>query len=315
VSTLGEAMLRLSVKDGERLEDAPAYEVHVAGAEANVAFALARVGIPALWASALPPNPLGRRVASTLAAGGVDVSTVLWVDDSRLGTYFVEFGPAPRGTQVVYDREASAAADATVDNFDWDRILDATAFHISGITFAMSEASGAVARHAVGEARRRGLFVSFDVNYRLKLSSPQQAADVVRKTAPMIDLLMCPASDAALLFGLQGDTEEVAGGLRDELGIASVVVTNGATGAAAASEAGTLSQPAYDVEVVDRIGAGDAFAAGLLWGVLAEDSLRTGLQRGAAMAALKMTLRGDLFRLGSAEVHALQAGHTFRINR
>src|SRR3712207_1581377 len=117
-------MLRLSVKDGERLEDAAVYEVHVAGAEANVAFALARVGIPVRWASALPRNALGQRIGATLAAGGVDISPVLWVDDSRLGTYFVEFGPAPRGTQVIYDRQASAAATATGGDFDWDRILD-----------------------------------------------------------------------------------------------------------------------------------------------------------------------------------------------
>lgn len=315
VATLGEAMLRLSVRDGERLEDALSYEVNVAGAEANVAFALARIGIPVCWASALPRNQLGHRIAATLAAGGVDVSTIRWVEDSRLGTYFVEFGPAPRGTQVIYDREGSAAATAGVADFDWDRILDATAFHISGITFAMSKASGAVARHALAEAHRRGLFVSFDVNYRLKLSTARQAADVVRESAPMIDLLMCPAGDAALLFGVEGATEDVAVGLREQLGISRVVVTNGATGAAAACDEGILSQPAYDVEVVDRIGAGDAFAAGLLWGVLCDGSLRSGLERGAAMAALKMTLRGDLFRLGAAEVDALQAGHTVRINR
>ncbi|CAA9476625.1 MAG: hypothetical protein AVDCRST_MAG65-1165, partial [uncultured Solirubrobacteraceae bacterium] len=188
-------------------------------------------------------------------------------------------------------------------------------FHISGITFATSEASRAVARHAVAEAHRRGLFVSFDVNYRVKLSSPERAAAVVMESAPDIDLLMCPAGDAEALFGLRGSTEEVAAEMRERLGIERVVITDGATGAAAACGDEVLSQPAYEVEVIDRIGAGDAFAAGLLWGVLSDDSLRFGLERGAAMAALKLTLRGDLFRLGRADVDALQAGGSPRINR
>jgi 2-dehydro-3-deoxygluconokinase len=308
-------MLRLSVDAGDRLEDAAAFEVHVAGAEANVAFALARVGIPVSWTSVLPLNSLGRRVAATLAAGGVDISTVHWAEGARLGTYFVEFSPSPRPTQVIYDRDASAAAAATVADFDWDEVLDATAFHISGITFALSQSIGGVARHAVAEAHRRGLFVSYDVNYRRLLWSAEDAAAAATEITPMVDLVTCRASDAELLFGIDGSMEEMAAKLRDKLGVEHAVVTNGATGAAGADGNGILEQPAYDVQVVDRIGAGDAFAAGVLWGLLGEGSLESGLRRGAAMAALKMTLRGDLYRLGAEEVHALQAGETFEINR
>jgi 2-dehydro-3-deoxygluconokinase len=315
VSTLGEAMLRLSVDAGDRLEDASVFEVHVAGAEANVAFALARVGVPVRWTSVLPTNPLGRRVATTLAAAGVDVSTVQWVDNARLGTYFVEFSPAPRPTQVVYDRQASAVARATVADFDWDEVLDATAFHTSGISLALSPGAREVARHALTEAGRRGLFVSFDVNYRRQLWSPDEAAAAIREVAPAIDLLLCRAGDAEELFGITGQTAHVALALQDVLGIESVVVTNGSTGAAAAAEGSTMEQAAIEVQVVDRIGAGDAFAAGLLWGVLTEGSVKEGLERGVAMASLKMTLRGDQFRLGAEEVHALQAGHTIEINR
>jgi 2-dehydro-3-deoxygluconokinase len=315
VSTLGEAMLRLSVDAGDRLEDASRYEVHVAGAEANVAFGLARVGVPAAWTSVLPANPLGRRVASTLSAAGVDVSSVRWVDGARLGTYFVEFSPAPRPTQVVYDRRSSAVAGATVEDFDWDRVLDATAFHTSGITMALSPGARDVTTHAVTEAARRGLFVSMDVNYRRQLWTPEEAAAAIRELAPSIDLLMCRAADAEELFGMTGETTDLAVGLREILGIASVVVTNGASGAAAAAEGTTMQQAAIEVEVIDRIGAGDAFAAGLLWGVLTERSVHEGLARGVAMASLKMTLRGDQFRLGADEVRALQAGHTMEINR
>ncbi len=317
MSTLGEAMLRLSVSSGDRLEDAPVYEVHVAGSEANVAYALARVGLAARWASVLPNNPLGRRVATTLAAGGVDLSAVHWVDEARLGTYFVEFSPSPRPTEVVYDRRASAMAEATVGDFDWDRIFDATALHMSGITSALSPSASAVAKHAMDEAHRRGLHVSFDLNYRRRLWSPARAAAELRELAPLIDLLLCRAGDVEALLGVRGDTTRMAGDLSAQLGIDTVVVTNGPSGSAATTAGSTeaFEQPAYQVDIVDRIGAGDAFAAGVLWGVLEEESLRAGLERGAAMAALKMTLRGDLFRLGSEDVDMLRSGNTVQINR
>jgi 2-dehydro-3-deoxygluconokinase len=315
VATLGEALLRLSVGAGHRLDDATCFEVHVAGAEANVAFALARVGVPASWTSMLPQNALGRRVAATLAAGGVDISTVRWVEHARLGTYFVEFSRSPRATNVIYDRRASAAAGATVGDFDWDRALDATAFHVSGITFALSKSSAAVARHAITEARKRGLFVSYDVNYRHLLSAPEAAARTLIDVAPMVDLLMCRAADAELLFGIAGEMDAPARRLRERLEIEHVVVTNGATGACGVSESGSFAQPGYSVDVIDRIGAGDAFAAGVLWGLLAESSLESGLARGAVMAALKMTVRGDLYRLGAEEVESLLAGESSEINR
>jgi 2-dehydro-3-deoxygluconokinase len=315
VSTFGEAMLRLSVASGDRLEDALAYEVHVAGAEANVAYALARVGITSRWASALPRNPLGRRVANTLASGGVDVSAIHWPADARVGTYFVEFSPSPRPTQVVYDRRRSAIAEAAVSDYDWDHVLDATAFHTSGVTPALSAQARAAVLHAVGEARRRGLFVSYDVNYRRQLWSPEEAAALLREVAPMLDLLVVRAGDAELVFGLEGDPDGMAAALRADLGVPLVVVTNGAHGVVAAADGTMLHQPSIQVEIVDRIGAGDAFAAGLLWGILGEGSVQAGLERGVAMASLKMTLRGDLFRLEAADVLALCAGQTPWIDR
>jgi 2-dehydro-3-deoxygluconokinase len=315
VATLGEAMLRLSVASGDRLEDALAFDVHVAGAEANVAYALARVGIPARWASALPRNPLGRRVAATLAAGGVDVSAIHWTDTGRLGTYFVEFNPAPRPTQVVYDRRRSAIAEAVVGDYDWDRVLDATALHTSGVTPALSPQARAVVVHAVTEARRRGHFVSYDVNYRRQLWTPAEAAAFLRELAPMLDLLVLRAGDAELVFGLAGEPADIADALRAQLGVSQVVVTNGAHGVVALTDDGTLHQPSIPVAIVDRIGAGDAFAAGLLWGILGEGSMQAGLSRGVAMASLKMTLRGDLFRLEAADVLALCAGTAPWIDR
>jgi 2-dehydro-3-deoxygluconokinase len=307
VATLGEAMLRLSVGAGQRLEDALAYEVHVAGAEANVAYALARMGVRARWASALPSNPLGRRVDATLAAGGVDVSAIRWVEGGRLGTYFVEFSPRPRPTHVVYDRRSSAVAQAGVGDYDWDHVLDATALHTSGITPALSQRAREVTLHAVSAARARGMFVSYDVNYRRQLWSPAEAAALLREIAPTLDLLLVRAGDAELLFGPRGRPSEIAAALGAELEIEHVVVTNGEHGVAAATPRRRVERPAIAVEIVDRIGAGDAFAAGVLWGLLGDGSLDVALERGVAMASLKMTLRGDLFRLEARDVLALCA--------
>jgi 2-dehydro-3-deoxygluconokinase len=302
--TLGEAMLRLSVRPGDRLEDAPVFDVHVAGAEANVAYAAARIGLRAGWVSALPANPLGRRVASTLAAAGVDISNVRWVENGRLGLYFVELGAAPRPISVVYDRTRSTIAEATPDLFDWESISDTQFFHLSGITLGLSAGCSEVAVRALQEARRQAAVVTFDVNYRQRLWPPEAAARAVRTVAPLLDVLVCTAEDARDLFGATGAPEAVVDHLHRELGVDTVVLTLGAEGALALRGGTLYHGRGHIVETIDRVGAGDAFVAGLVWGLL-DGSLELGLQRGLAMSALKMTLHGDLFRLDAADVTAL----------
>src|SRR5881409_2236480 len=149
LTTLGEAMLRLSARPGDRLEDAPAFDVHVAGSEANVAYAASRVGLRTAWVSALPDNALGRRVARTLAAGGVDISLVRWEEAGRLGLYFVELGTAPRTIDVLYDRANSTMALAPPAAFDPATFADTQFLHVSGITLALSDSSREVARQAM----------------------------------------------------------------------------------------------------------------------------------------------------------------------
>ena len=293
--TLGEAMLRLSVRPGERIEDAQAFEVHVAGSEANVAYAAARVGLQSAWVSALPDNPLGHRVATTLTAGGVDTSMVRWVPNTRLGLYFVELASAPRPISVTYDRSGSAMAKATVEDFDWAAVADTRFFHVSGITLGLSRSCREIAKHAMLEAHRAGATVTFDVNYRQKLWDREAAASAVREIAPLVDVAICTREDARDLFGAK-DTLD--------LGVKTVVLTMGADGAVASSGDATIERKGHSVATVDRVGAGDAFTAGLIWG-LSEGSLEVGLERGLAMSALKMSLRGDLFRFDASDVTAL----------
>ena len=281
-------MLRLSVRPGDRIEDAPAFDVHVAGSEANVAYAAARVGVRAAWASVLPDNPLGHRVATTLAGGGVDTSLVRWATGGRLGLYFVELGVTPRPISVTYDRAASTMALASTSDFDWQAMVDTQVLHVSGITMGLSPSCRELAKHAMQEARRAGATVTFDVNYRQKLWDRKDAAAAVRDVASMIDVLICTQEDAR--------------------------VTRGAEGAVAARAGASIERRGHPVETVDRVGAGDAFVAGLIWGLL-DGSLELGLERGLAMSALKMTLHGDLFRLDAADVVALLAREGREVGR
>ena len=302
--TVGEAMLRLSVAPGHRLEDAHRLDVHVAGSEANVAFAAARVGLRSVWVSALPSNPLGRRVAATLAAGGVDTSHVRWIEGGRLGLYFVEMGSAPRPISVVYDRAGSAMALAEPELFDWAAACDTDFLHVSGITLGLSRSAHAIARRAMEEGRDRGATVTLDVNYRQRLWTAEAAAAAVRGVAPLVDVLICTAEDARDLFGARGTRDAIVEELRSTLGAGTVVVTMGAEGAVASRGDRIVARDGHSVETVDRVGAGDAFVAGLIWGLL-DGSLELGLERGLAMSALKMTLHGDLFRLDAGDVETL----------
>jgi len=299
-------MLRLSVRPGDLLQDADMFNVHVAGSEANVAYAAARVGLSAAWVSALPSNPLGTRIATTLTAGGVDTSLVRWVDGGRLGLYFVELGTPPRPTNVIYDRAASAMAMAAPELFDWTIAADTDFLHISGITLGLSDSCRDIARQAMEAARSRGAVVTFDVNYRQRLWGPDAAAAAARDIAPLVDVLICTAEDARDLFGASGEPERVLTHLKARLGVGTIVLTLGPEGAIATRAGATIRRSGHTVQTVDRVGAGDAFVAGLIWG-LHESSLELGLERGLAMSALKMTLHGDLFRLDAADVSAFLA--------
>lgn len=306
VTTLGEALIRLSVRPGDRIQDAPAFDVHVAGSEANVAYALARVGVGSAWASVLPSNPLGERIATTLRSGGVDLAPVTWVEEGRVGTYFVELGSPPRPTMVTYDRAGSTMALASPQQFDWAVVCDTRLLHISGITLGVSVGAKAVALTALAEARARGCRVALDVNYRARLWTPAEAAEALRALAGQVDVVLCKAADAEDLFGCTGEPIEIGRRLQDLFQVRTVAVTCGDQPAVALDGDGSWSCPAHRIDMIDRIGAGDAFAAGVLWGYL-EGSVEQGLERGVAMAALKMTLHGDLFTLDRAAVDALLA--------
>lgn len=306
VTSLGETMLRLSVPNGERLDDMRALRVEVGGAESNVCTALARLGRATAWVSRLPDHALGDVIVRALRADGVEVTAVRRVPGERVGTYFIEYAGAPRAIQVIYDRADSAAAHLSVDDVDWDYVLDTRVLHLTGITAALSAGCYMVVREAIQRARVAGVTVSFDVNYRGKLWSAETAQAQLLPLIAEADVLFCKGSDAGLLFGCTGEPPELLKQLQAQTRAQVVISTFGERGAALLHQNQFYFQPALPVQIVDRIGSGDAFAAGVLDGWLDGD-VPDGLRRGVALAAIALTQHGDRVLTSRAELNTVLA--------
>ena len=305
VTTLGEAMLRLSVPTGTRLEMAHQLDVYPAGAEANVAAALARLGYKCGWVSALPNHALGRLVTQALRQAGVDCSAVAW-DEGRIGSYFVEFATPPRSTQVIYDRADSCFTHLRVEQIAWDYLLDTRLLHLTGITPPLSPHSLLIVREAIRQARERGVAVSFDVNFRSKLWSAEAAASVLHPLMQQVDLLFCSGRDARNLFACTGTPHDLVTQLVAQTGARQVVVTLADQGVIGWDGTQIISEAARPVGIVDRIGAGDALAAGVIHGWLQGD-FAAALRYGVTMAALALSQHGDMVVTTRQELEGLVA--------
>ncbi|HET9016552.1 MAG TPA: sugar kinase [Thermomicrobiaceae bacterium] len=307
VVTFGETMIRLSTPLGERLETAVALEVGIGGAESNVAVALSRLGRRTAWASVLPHNAFGERIAGELRRHGVDVSHVRWVERGRVGVYYLDTGSAPRPTHVLYDRAGSAVAECDPDRIDPDLAAQCRILHLTGITPALSAGCAEVSRRLALRATESGIPICLDVNYRSLLWPPPLAAEVLAPLCTAATVLICGRGDARTLWGVTGSDEKAVRALSERFGAATTVLTTGEEGALALTQDGTLyREPALATAVVDRVGAGDAFAAGFLHGYLDGDVARA-LRLGVGLAALKMTVRGDLAVVSAHELAALAA--------
>lgn len=309
VITLGESMLRLSPPGHERLSQSVTLEMKFGGTESNVAVALSRIGFQTSWLSRLPDNPLGQRLVAELRSHGVDTSGVRMVAGERLGTYFIEFGLPPRPNRVVYDRANSAMSRMTVDDVAFDLIGKARWLHLSGITPALSEACRELTLAAAAFARSKNIPVSFDVNYRALLWSPQQAGQTLEAILRQCDVIFSAHRDAQNLFGADANAEQAVRDLRSRFGCRQMVLTIGEEGAIACTADTIVQQSAFNVSnPVDRIGAGDAFDAGYIAAQLRGWSLDASLRFGNAMSALKMTIPGDLALVSLSEIEQMLAG-------
>jgi len=325
VVTFGEAMVRLSPPNFQKLEQARNLDLQVGGAELNVAVGVNRLGIKSAWVSKLPKNGLGYLIRNRIQEAGVDCSHIVWSDKGRAGLYFVEFGSSPRASSVLYDRAYSSISTIQRGEIDWMRIFSGSKhFHISGITPALSASASEVTVEAMKAAKKGGLTVSYDLNYRKKLWSPAEAKKIQEPMMADVDILVTTEEDTNVVFGIkEKDYEAVAEKLAQTFGLKIVAITlredlsvwkNNWT-AIAYQEGKIFRDKKYEVEIVDRVGAGDAFTSGLLYGWLKLKDLQKGIQYGNAFAALKHTLPGDFNWSTMEEVEALLKGGGLRISR
>ncbi len=292
MTTIGEGQLRYSVPPGQRLETASQLDVHVACTEANVASLLARLGWRCGWISAMPATPLGRRVANEFRLSGLDQSAMVWKDAGRLATYYVEYAVPPRPTQVYYDRANTVFTNLAVDQIDWDYLLDTRLLHLSGLTVPLSPSIREITCQAVRRARAAGVPVSFDMNYRRRVWSPQEACETVLPILRDVAVLFCGRSDARQVFGIEGEPEEILRRLGELTGAQYIVTSLAGDGLMGWDRQAFYRQPAREVVILDRIGAGDAMVGGVLHGWLQGDFAK-GIRYGALTAALALSQYGD----------------------
>lgn len=293
VVAFGETMIRFSTKNFERIEQAKELAIGIGGTESNFAIAFARLGGRAAWISKLTNNPLGRFIVNKIREHGVDVSHIIWTDKYRVGLYFIEFGKKPRPTQVIYDRKNSAIANIDPNEVNWEVLKDYDAFHTTGITVALSENCKKAVEIGISKAKEFGTKVSFDVNYRSKLWSPEEAFKALDPILRNVDILLVTKDDVKNVLKVQGTYEEMITKLDEKYNPEVVVLTLGSEGAMALKDGKVYRAEPYELEVVDRIGAGDAFDAGFVYEYLRTGNVERALNLGVAMAAFAHTIPGD----------------------
>jgi 2-dehydro-3-deoxygluconokinase len=306
---IGEALIRLTPTSRARLEQAQELRVTVGGAELNTLILLSRLGIDTLFVTRLPANPLGRLIAAHARGHGVALH-VDWDADARAGLYFVETGAAPRPTQVVYDRAHSAASRLEPGRVDWPRLLaGASCLHVSGITPALGPGPRRVVREAIEAARAAGSVTSFDVNYRSRLWSIEDARAAYLELLPFTDILFATRFDLEVLLDSGGPSLEAAQRVRERDGVRVVVVPERRDLSSARAEVSvtavadeTVESDCHEAEVVDPLGAGDAIAAAFLSVHLRGGSLGQAVQAAARAGALKHTVEGDALLVDPEEL-------------
>lgn len=307
-------MLMLAPPGHELLEHSEQFRAYIGGSEANVAVGLERLGVHAGWVGKLPRNALGRKIVNGLRQYGVDTDGVIWAETGRVGTFYVEWGAQPRPTKTIYDRAGSAATTMKADDLDWDYIARAEWLHLTGITPALSAICRRSTPEIVQRARAQGVKVSFDLNYRSALWTPDAARAAWDEVLPHVNLMIATEADAALLLRAEPARDETLCCLFDTYHPDAVVLTCRGEGSAAYDGNTIHSAPSWPLEPVNRLGAGDAFDAGLLYGLIRQD-LPTGLAYGNAMAVLKFTIPQNLPLIDREDVERLLSGSNLRLVR
>lgn len=331
IVTFGEIMLRLSPPGLERLLQSPVLVATFGGGEANVAVSVAAFGLESWYVTRLPRNAVGDAAVRALRAEGVRTDAIVRGGD-RVGIYYAETGASQRASSVIYDRARSAIADMAPGTVTWDAVFDgASWFHVTGITPALGANAAECTREALSAARKAGVHVSVDLNFRKKLWSEAAAQQVMRPLMASVDLVIANEEDIQSVLGLEVEGTDVTAGhlnveayrgvaerITRELGPKMVAITlreslsasdNGWSAVLLDGAAEVFHQSQrYDVRLVDRIGGGDSFAAGLIYGLVTGRSPEQSLRFAVAASALKQTIPGDFNRVSVDEVDRLCGG-------
>ncbi len=329
VVTMGEIMLRLSTPGFKRIVQSDTFDVNYGGGEANVAVSLCNYGLDARFVSKLPTHAVGQAAVNALRQFGVDTSHIARGGD-RVGIYFLETGASMRASQVVYDRADSAIATADIADFDFDAIFqDADWFHFTGITPAVSKQGAALTKAALIAAKKHGVTVSVDLNYRKKLWTEKEAQTCMTDLMQYVDVCIGNEEDAEKVLGFApADTDVTKGELnlegykdiftrmKEKFGFTYVVsslreswsASDNGWSAVAYDGKELVHSKKYNVRIVDRVGGGDSFAAGLIYGLVTGKNIADSLEFAVAASALKHTIPGDFNHATLAEVEALVGG-------
>lgn len=330
IVTLGEIMLRLSPKGNSRFVQVDSFDVIWGGGEANVAVSCANYGHNAYFVSKLPKHEIGQAAVNALRRYGVNTDFIARGGD-RVGIYYCETGASMRPSKVIYDRAHSAIAEAKPEDFDFDAIMEgADWFHWSGITPAISDAAAELTRLACEAAKRHGVTVSVDLNFRKKLWTTEKAQQVMRPLMKYVDVCIGNEEDAELCLGFKPDADVEAGetsaegyrgifrAMAEEFGFKYVVstlresfsATHNGWKAMIYNGTDFYESRRYDINpIVDRVGGGDSFSGGLIHGLLTMSTQGEALEFAVAASTLKHTVPGDFNLVSIAEVEALAGGN------
>ncbi len=329
IVTFGEIMMRLATPQRLRFSQASQLELTYGGGEANVAVSLCNYGLDAAFVTKLPKNPFGEGAIQNLRGLGVDTSKIARGGE-RIGIYFLETGASQRASVVVYDRAGSAISGVKAGEFDWNSIFDgASWFHFTGITPALGPDVAAATKEAARAAKEMGLTISCDLNYRKKLWTPAQAQATMSEIMEFVDVAIGNEEDAEKVFGIKAHGTDVSGGqighagyeqvareLAGKFGFQTVAITlresysadkNGWS-AMLLHENLVLNSRKYELQIVDRVGGGDSFAGGLIYGLATGKSGQDALEFAVAASCLKHSIAGDFNLVSVGEVEALMGG-------
>jgi 2-dehydro-3-deoxygluconokinase len=329
VVTLGEIMLRLSTPDFKRFVTSDTFDVTYGGGEANVAAALCNYGLNGTFVSKVPANPIGQSAINHLRRFGVDTQFVAR-GGKRLGIYFLETGASMRASQVVYDRADASISEVDASEFDFDKIFEgADWFHTTGITPALSDKAAALTLAALKAAKAKGITTSIDLNYRKKLWSKEKAREVMTELCKYVDVCIGNEEDADTTLGFKSAGTDVTKGelnldgykdvfqqMKAKFGFKYIASTLRESHSASDNGWSALVYDGtefyhtkqYEVRIVDRVGSGDSFASGFIYGLVTGMKMADAAEFGVAASALKHTIPGDLNHATLNEVQELVKG-------